>query len=268
MKTKIFLLGIDGLVLSTALSSGRAPALAHLKSSALFREFKMAAPTWSGPGWSTILTGSSHAQHGVTDNRFMGHQLLHRPDLLSRAYYQDQSTTTFAAAGWPPLVDPSGLAPVIHERREQQLAYRHRVIVRDGETHGYKTVDAEIADAANYALAMAGPDVSFVYFCGADEAGHVYGILGEQYLAAIERIDGYVNQITTAIEKRAAENNESWLLVITTDHGHRDEGGHGGDSEQERASFVIAKGIGRVNPAWPTEIQPEDLVELLLKERA
>ena len=37
-------------------------------------------------------------------------------------YNQDQSTTTFAAAGWPPLVDPIGHGPVIHERREQAKA--------------------------------------------------------------------------------------------------------------------------------------------------
>lgn len=78
---------------------------------------------------------------------------------------------------------------MIHERREQARASQHRVISRDGETYGYKRVDAEIADVAVFAMEKFGPDVSFVYFCDADEAGHTHGVLGEQYLEAIARVD-------------------------------------------------------------------------------
>lgn len=268
MKTKILLIGIDGLVLRTALDSGRAPMLTSLKDAGHFTELTMDAPTLSGPGWSTLLTGSTHAQHAVADNQFSGHNLLHRPDLLSRAYYQDQTTTTFAAAGWPPLVDPSGVGPVIHERREQARANLHRVIVRDGETYGYQVVDAEIANFSTYAVERMGPDVSFVYFCGADEAGHTHGILGFEYLEAISRVDEHLLRLHKAVTHRVNQYQESWLMVLTTDHGHIDEGGHGNDSPQERASFVIAKGLGRNNPKWPNEFSPENLVSLILDERA
>ena len=55
------------------------------------------------------------------------------------------------------------------------------------------------------------------------------------------------------------------VLVVVTDHGHRDEGGHGGDSAQERASFVIAHGINREHPDWPTNLQPQNLAGLILE---
>ena len=268
MKTKILLVGIDGLILQTALASGCAPTLSSLKNSGHFNELTMDAPTLSGPGWSTLLTGSTHAQHAVTDNRFSGHNLLHRPDLLSRAFYKDQTTTTFAAAGWPPLVDPVGVGPVIYERREQARASQHRVISRDGETYGYEKVDAEIANVAVFAMEKFGPDVSFVYFCDADEAGHTHGVLGTQYVEAIGRIDVHLTRLLDALAMRTQKLGEKWLLVLTTDHGHVDEGGHGGDSPQERASFVIAKGIGRENPKWPTQFAPQDLLSLILDERA
>lgn len=268
MKSKILLVGIDGLVLQTALTSDRAPTLSALKERGYFAQLTMDAPTYSGPGWSTLLTGSTHQEHAVFDNRFMGHNLLRRPDLLSRAFYQDQSTTTFAAAGWPPLVDPTGPGPVIHQRREQQLSFQHRVIMRDGETHGYRQVDAEIADISVYALSKFAADISFIYFCGADEAGHTYGILGPEYLDAIARIDDHLHRLESAISDRVKKHKEEWLLVLTTDHGHLDEGGHGGESAQERASFLIATGVGRNNPKWPVELAPHDLVPLLLDERA
>ena len=268
MKTKILLIGIDGLLLNLAIESGSAPTLAALKEEGFYSQLIVEVPTWSGPGWSSILTGSTHAEHGVKDNRFIGHNLLHRPDLLSRAFYQDQSTTTFAAAGWPPIVDPTGLGPIIHERREQQLAYKHRVIVRDGETHGYRSVDAEIGHAGLYAIQNFGPDVSFIYFCGADEVGHTRGVLDHHYLEAITRIDDMVAQLDAAVSVRAEERGESWLIALTTDHGHVDKGGHGGDRDQERASFLIAVGRGRSHPEWPHQVGPENIVELLLAERA
>jgi predicted AlkP superfamily pyrophosphatase or phosphodiesterase len=261
MKTKILLIGIDGLILKTALDSGRAPMLKSLKESGHFTELTMDAPTLSGPGWSTLLTGSSHAQHAVVDNRFSGHNLLYRP-------YMDQSTTTFAAAGWPPLVDPAGVGPIIQERREQARANLHRVISRDGETYGYEKADAEIATVAVLAMEKFGPDVSFVYFCDADEAGHSHGVVGSYYVEAIGRVDNHLTRLHNAIEERIDRYKEEWLIVLTTDHGHVDEGGHGSDSAQERASFVIAKGIGRANPQWPTNFAPEDLLSLILDERA
>lgn len=268
MKTKILLIGIDGLILDKALGPGCAPTISSLRDVGHYTELTMSAPTLSGPGWSTLLTGSTHAEHAVRDNQFSGHNLLIRPDLLSRAFYQDQSTTTFAAAGWPPLVDPSGVGPVIHERREQVRAGQHRVISRDGETYGYQRVDAEIANLAVLALEKYGPDVSFVYFCDADEAGHAHGVIGNEYLEAIARVDEHLARLHQAISGRAEALNEEWLLVLTTDHGHVDQGGHGGDSPQELASFVIGTGIGRENPQWPREFAPQDLLSLLLDSRA
>lgn len=267
MKSKILVIGIDGLNLATALTSDCAPALSSLYAQGYFTNLTVDSPTYSGPGWSTLLTGSTHAQHGVKDNSFIGHKLLHRPDLLSLAYYQDQSTTTFAAAGWPALVDPAGHGPVIHERREQQKAYSHRIIVRDGETYGYTVADAEIQAASMYAIEKHGPDVSFVYFCGIDEAAHAFGAIGTEYRGAIARIDSYVQNLITAVQARSSED-EPWLVVVTTDHGHLDVGGHGGDTPQERASFVIAQGFGRPNPAWPSQFEAHELTPLLLAERA
>ena len=265
MKSKILLIGIDGLNLHTALEVS--PTLVKAKAEGFFTTITIDPPTWSGPSWSTILTGTTIDCHGVSDNSFTGHRLLHNPDLLSRAFYQDQSTTTFAAAGWPPLVDPAGHGPVIHERREQAKGLRHRVLVRDGETYGYTVVDAEIAAAALYAVKNHAPDVSFVYFCGVDEAGHARGAVGEEYKGAIARIDTYVQNLLAAVQARAS-SEEPWLVVITTDHGHIDEGGHGGDTPQERASFVIAQGFGRPNPSWAADLQAHDLTPLLLAERA
>lgn len=260
--SRIALLGLDGLRLPIALECS--PVLARLAALGVCTPMQMEVPTISGPGWASLLTGTRHAQHGIVDNTFVGSRLWHHPDVLSLAFYRDQRTTTFAAAAWPPLVDPTGPGPVIFPRVEQQRAGQHRVVVRDGETYGYRRTDAEIAVLAAAALTEAGPDLSFVYFCGADEAGHLFGSVGPEYRSAIADIDRHLTTLISILERRVTAG-EDWLIVVTTDHGHRDEGGHGGDSPAERASFTIAWQVGSDGTTdWPARLAPHELAGALL----
>lgn len=258
----LLLVGIDGLRLDLA-TEERAPHLRAVMARGSTARMTMPVPTISGPCWATLLTGATAEEHGITDNGFVGSCLAAIPDLLSRAFFADPSRTTFAAAAWPPLVDPAGVGPIIHTRDEQRRAERHRVIVRDGETYGYRTADAEIADFAVAGLFGAGPEVSFVYFSGVDEAGHVYGSISPQYDDAITRTDAYLGRLLAVIEHRARAG-ERWLVAVTTDHGHLDAGGHGGGEPQVAASFVARAAWNATLDAWPDEIAPTELTPRLL----
>lgn len=263
----ILMLGVDGARWDIVAEDAVGTRLLESSQQGTFHHMTMEAPTISGPGWSSILTGTTHAQHGVRDNSMVGKRLWHYPDFLAQAFFRDQATRTFAAAGWPVLVDPDGLGPIIHPRRDQQFAGLHNVIVRDGETHGYQRIDAEIADIAVASLNGSAFDVGFMYFCDVDDAGHIWGLGDENYRDAIRRVDSHIDRILTAITKRHTDLGEDWLVVITTDHGHIDEGGHGGDSERERESWVISWAPGGSLPQWPAEIAPHDLAGLMLAER-
>jgi predicted AlkP superfamily pyrophosphatase or phosphodiesterase len=263
-QTKILLIGIDGLMLQRAIDSGRASTLKTLYDDSYFADMTVDMPTVSGPSWTTLLTGVTQQLHKVINNEYTDHNLESAPDFLSQAALLNPEVRTYAAAGWPPLIDPKDVGPVIRTRSEDQVLGRHSIFVRDGETHGYETVDVEVARHAVAFIEENGPELSFVYFCGADEAGHLDGTVEGSYFDAIERIDGLVAQLHQVIRTRHRMYDEKWLIVITTDHGHRDEGGHGGDSPQERASFVIAHGIGMQHPSWPAQIKPEELVGQIL----
>jgi predicted AlkP superfamily pyrophosphatase or phosphodiesterase len=258
----LLLVGIDGLRLDLA-TEERAPHLRALMARGTATRMTMAVPTISGPCWATLLTGATVEEHGVVDNGFVGSRLAAIPDLLSRAFFADPTRTTFAAAAWPPLVDPAGVGPVVHTRDEQRRAERHRVVVRDGETYGYRTTDAEIADFAVAGLFAAGPDVSFVYFSGVDEAGHVHGAMGAAYAEAMTRTDAHLGRMLEVVEHRA-QGGEAWLVAVTTDHGHLDGGGHGGGEPEVVASFVARAAWNAELDAWPDEIPPTDLTPRLL----
>lgn len=261
----LLLVGIDGLRLDV-LDLGRLPHLSTLLDGAVTR-MAMPVPTISGPCWSTLLTGASIDEHGVLDNRFVGGRLPLFPDLLSRALFVDPSRTTFAASSWPPLVDPAGVGPVIRTRDEQRRAEQHRIVVRDGETYGYRTTDAEIATVADAAVRQAGPDVSFVYFSSVDEAGHLHGARSAEYQGAAERIDEHLGRLLDAVLMRAGAG-ERWLVAVTTDHGHLDGGGHGGGEPEVVASFVARRGWGATPDEWPDRIEPTELTPRLLQALA
>ncbi len=264
-RRRVLLVGLDGLRVDLAIDSGLMPTLARLAATGSRHRMLVEPPTLSGPSWATILTGATIAEHGVTDNQFFGSQLSRYPDLLSRAFYADQRRTTFAAASWPPLVDPAGFGPVIHERAEQHRAGQHRVVIRDGETRGYVPFDAEMVEHSLWALRYDTPDVCFTYLCDADESGHLYGPQSAEYAAALARLDAHLARLASEVERLAAADGDDWLLAVTTDHGHVDGGGHGGDSDVERESFVVLSRPGREPLGWPAEIAPTSVTPRLLE---
>lgn len=262
---KLLLVGIDGLRIDDALADGSAPSLASLIAHGRLHPVEMEVPTISGPGWSSILTGEPHAVHGVVDNSFHGHRLEATTDFLTRASHGGAST--FAAIGWPPLADPAGPGPILATRLDDQRAGRHRLVIRDGETYGYRYADGDVAAFARLAIRDAGPDASFVYLGEVDEAGHLFGGVSPEYSAAVARVDTHLGTILDAVEHRARAHDEDWLVGVTTDHGHLDEGGHGGGDPVLTRSFLA---LGRYGTAEPidingaTRIQPTDISRILL----
>ncbi|WP_166671170.1 alkaline phosphatase family protein [Cryobacterium psychrophilum] len=142
---------------------------------------------------------------------------------------------------------------MISPRLDQQNAGVHKVIVRDGEMYGYRRADTEVTDMSRIYLDQFGPAASFVYLGEVDEAGHVYGGVSAEYLVAVSRIDAHLGTLLHAISTRAAREDEDWLVGITTDHGHLDEGGHGVREDVVRGSFFAAARSGRGDQAWPDE---------------
>lgn len=268
---KMILIGIDGLRVDDALAGGAAPHLSALVSRGALAWMRMKIPTLSGPGWSTILTGVPHDVHRVFDNTFSEHALLANPDVLSRAHLANPRATTFAAVGWPPLVDPAGPGPVVRTRAEQQLARQHRIIVRDGELYGYRYADGEISACSRLAIEH-GPDASFVYLGEVDEAGHLHGGASPEYLDAVKRVDTHLAALIAAVRRRASANDELWLIAVTTDHGHLDEGGHGGGEDVVTRSFCAIEMVGaHARPYdldFPERMAPHDIAGLLLRHLA
>lgn len=73
--------------------------------------------------------------------------------------------------------------------------------------------------------------------------GHHEGVT-DAYRAAVETCDAQLRVLLAAIEARPHRESEDWTVIVVTDHGHTETGGHGGDSEDERLAWIVAAGPG------------------------
>ncbi|WP_223835767.1 alkaline phosphatase family protein [Streptomyces venezuelae] len=258
---KVLVIGIDGAVLDRV-KAANAPHLNGLMAQGLTaRSTLYASPmaaTSSGPGWSTIATGVWPDKHGVKDNSFTGKNYTAHPDFLTRIENARPALNTYAAADWEPITSTDQNGPIFSAKVDKRLSLK-------GDRDGYRSEDPKIAAAAAE-LQGQNPDAAFVYLGEIDAAGHSYGAASQQYLDTIARVDTLVGQLLTAVKNRPTYAQENWKILVTTDHGHTDSGGHGGSTIQERGTFVIAKGAGIPAGSVRTDVRLADVAATALAQ--
>ncbi|MFF8836567.1 alkaline phosphatase family protein [Streptomyces sp. NPDC015130] len=247
-KDKVLVVGMDGLRYDR-IDAAKAPHLKSLMAGGTFgRSLLYADPmaaTSSGPGWSTISTGVWPDKHGVKDNTFAGKNYGTYPGFLARLHQVRPQLSLFAAVDWPELDTHGTVTP----GADAKLVFNNNYVVND----------LVITEATEDVLRNQNPDVLFVYFGETDEIGHNYGAAHSKYLDAIDVQDAYLGRLLAAIKARPSYATERWTVIVTTDHGHTDGGGHGGSSIEERRTFVLAQGPGIAAGARPIDTRLVDV---------
>ncbi|ASW75390.1 hypothetical protein IQ37_02380 [Chryseobacterium piperi] len=216
---KVLFIGIDGCR-GDVMMSANTPNIHNLVSQSVYSmDGLCAATTWSGNGWSTMLTGVWHTKHNVQDNNFTNPNYINYPDFLSRAESYNPNLRTISLVNWAPIND---------------------IIIKNADVKTNLSTDLAVKNAAVNALKNDNPDILFLDFDDVDHAGHSYGFSSAvpQYISALQTTDAYIGEIVNAMKNRATYNNEDWLVVLTTDHGAVDNG-HGGGNLSERSIFTI-----------------------------
>ncbi len=232
---RVLLIGIDG-VRTDVLATVPTPHLDALAARGAFTDrARSTTPTISGPGWSSMLTGVQPSKHGVLNNDFRTNRYDRWPDFLTRAEANRSGLRTFAAADWLPLVATASGGPLVSDAVDEK-------VVLNGYTLGWAEADSAAVEAAIAELGENDPDAMFVYLGNPDETSHHDASIGEGYRTALAEADRQVGRLLGALEARPAYVEENWLILVSTDHGRRADGGHGGDSPEETTIFMIAAG--------------------------
>src|SRR5699024_7528859 len=192
---------------------------------------------------------------------------------LPRRFCADARARPSAASTWDALVDARSAGPVIHQRVDQQVGGQHQLMKATDFSQGCRSADIQVRGHAAWVLNHEGPDASFVYFEGVDEAGHAHGAASPEYREAIAATDEHVRYLVKAVSERHEQLGEDWLIAVVTDHGHKPEGGHGEDEVDVRRSFLLLHHVGseagrkRVRRAVTGRgpLRSEDVAPLLLE---
>lgn len=258
---RVLYIGVDGCradALSAAMDRGLAPQLKMLCESehGLFtRKFYAGGeqgtpthqPTISAPGWSSLLTGVWMDRHGVKDNRFIGGRYQSYSHFMRHVKEVQPKAFCASFADWPPIHDFIADGSRINGTEFLDVKFTR---TPDAAHHFVDNPekDIEVRDAALKTLRESNPDVMFVYFGQVDEFGH--GAVDSRasfspdstlYLNAISHVDSHIGELLRAMRARQKFNDETWLVLITTDHGGRGNK-HGGDSDEERKIWLAAHG--------------------------
>ncbi len=219
---KTLIIGIDG-VRGDAAIAANTPNMDALAANGITSYEAQTLPvTYSGPGWSTILTGVWMDKHGVRDNVFIPNNLIEYPHFFQYVKSANPDLYTASIVHWSPI---------------------NILIAPLTQTDALETYDSDAAvrDACINLLNNEDPDITFIHLDDVDHAGHSSGFSPSnlEYLEAIETIDNHVGQIMTALENRPNYSNEEWLIILCTDHGGIGTG-HGCNEAACQDIFYVA----------------------------
>ena len=233
---KVLLIGIDG-VRPDVLAEVPTPNIDALAASGWYTaQARTTTPSVSGPSWSSMLTGVWPDKHGVTDNNFTGRDYDRWPSFLSRVETENPVPNTLAALDWLPLAELEGGSPVLPASIDTRVVLPASIdtrVVLNGYDLGWAEADAALTAQAVSHLEAADPDAMFVYLGNPDETSHEHGSIGVEYRDAIALADRHVGMLIDAVRGRPGYGEEDWLVLISTDHGRRADGGHGGNSPDQ-----------------------------------
>ncbi len=256
---RVLLIGIDGCradAVKKLTGSGRAPNLNALIQGGTVTWNGYAGgeagseteqSTSSGPGWTTILTGTWRDHHGVADNRFAHNRIAQWPHFMLRLKQSAPKAWTASFCDWPEIH-----RFIVADSREEGRDFLNFEFLATpdpaNKNRDYALRDAELTARAVEHLGAANPDAMFVYFGQVDEVGHAaadangqFSPDNEPYLTAIEQVDKHIGSVLSAVQARPRFAEEDWLILATTDHGGRGTS-HGGQSPEERTIWMIANG--------------------------
>ncbi|WP_147917942.1 alkaline phosphatase family protein [Ruania zhangjianzhongii] len=253
----VLVVGVDGVRYDTLVEVDT-PHLDAIAAAGFRRPVQVhpQVPTISGPSWATMVTGVLPGTHRIYDNDLSGHALAANPDFVHLARRAQPDLQAFIGADWQPLVTAHSGGPLFADGGYLPDCRRGE----EAEPADWHRADQLVTDAA--ATFLAGLDgrrgsASFVYLHGCDTAGHQTGV-SERYRELVRASDERVGQLVRAVDARVSRAEEDWVIIAATDHGHRPEGGHGGDSPEERTAWIAAQGAG-VPDSPPAELELADV---------
>ena len=203
-------------------------------------------PTISAVGYNSLLTGVWFNKHNIPDNDIKDPNYnYHNIYRFFKTQYPNKKTAIFSS--WIdnrtkllghnlPAAGNLKVDRYFDGYELDTAKFKH-----DKARDFMNKIDEQVITEASTTIKKDAPDLSWIYLEYTDDMGHMYGD-SPQFTAAIKKFDMQLGKIYDAIEYRKKNNNEDWLLVVTTDHGRDEKTGrnHGGQSQRQRSTWMVS----------------------------
>ncbi|MBZ5537953.1 MAG: alkaline phosphatase family protein [Acidobacteriia bacterium] len=174
---------------------------------------RVGLPSLSLPGRAVMMSGAWQEIHGQLTN-FNAHPLP--VDTIFQLARKRGLKTALEAGNNPQKL----FAPYIDERVPLPSGDGHNlekdVVKGERELH-------QAAASARELIRTKDPKLFLIDFTVTDEVAHDFGAVSPQYKSAADLADNEIRNLATLIDFSNS------VLIVTSDHGHVDRGGHGGD---------------------------------------
>jgi hypothetical protein len=218
---RLLIVLLDGLRTDTAKTM---PKLQQIAAKGTQGEAIADVPSYSRPTMAAIVTGACHDVHGIATNDQRGP--LRVDNIFGLAREKGITTAMVQEGGGVKLYNPY-LDITAYTRSSEED----------------ETVDDDVvAEAKRIIVATKDkPLLMWVHLCAVDHAGHLSGGNSPEYLRVAANTDKRMAQVVNAWFDASLDS----AVILTADHGHRNEGGHGGEEDEViRVPLVLAgKGI-------------------------
>lgn len=239
---KVVMVLVDGLRVDTAANSAVMPFLAELRSKGASATVHSRTPSYSVPSWTVLLTGAWPDRHGapVMNPTDPTTSPVWPVDNLFSAARDAGRRTGLAGTDWfRPLVPVTALSVTHFVHDETDAA------------------DQESTDAAVAMVRGDTADFVLLHLNEVDHAGHhAGGGTSVGWMNAARKVDDRLAQVA-----RALDLTQDALLVVS-DHGHLDQGGHGGPEDIVVTEPFVLVGAG-VRPGAGPDIMQADVAPTL-----
>ena len=217
----------DGLRLDT---SQDLEAWNSLRAQGADLTVRVGQPSLSIPSFAVINSGAYQEISGVTTNWYEG-PIPPVDSIYCAAQAKGLTTAMVQEAGGPKLFATCLDSPIFPE------------IPKDDR----KAADDIILEESLVAL-EAKPNLLWIHFSGSDWSGHHYGGASEEYAQFAREIDARIAKIAAAMDLNSS------VLILNSDHGHIDTGGHGGWEEEAILTPLVIAGEG-IEPGVYGEVE-------------
>ena len=217
----------DGLRLDTSMELD---TWNELRAQGAELSVRVGQPSLSIPSFTVINTGTYQEQSGVTTNWYEG-PLPPVDSIYCAAQAEGLTTAMVQEAGGPKLFESCLDSPIFPEIPQDDRRAADDIILEE-----------------SLAALEENPNLLWIHFSGSDWSGHHYGGASEEYRQYAREIDARIAKIAAAMDLSSS------VLIVNSDHGQIDTGGHGGWEEEVIVAPLVIVGEG-ITPGFYGEVE-------------